>query len=101
MVRPEALTFVAAGTAGALPGQVEGRRYAGASTLYRVALQIGLEVEVAVAERGLAAGSVPAAQEGDAVHVAPRPEGPAPRAFLSTNGSPRPTATAGPRDDAP
>ncbi len=89
-MRPEALAFVAAGAEGALAGRVAGRRYAGPATLYRVALDAGLEVEVAVAERRLAAGNEPAAREGDAVHIAPRQEGPAPRAF---------PAAAGPRED--
>jgi ABC-type Fe3+/spermidine/putrescine transport system ATPase subunit len=81
VVRPEALAFVAAGAEGALPGRVAGRRYAGPVTLYRVELEVGHDVEVAVAERGIAAGGTAAAAAGDRVHVAPRPEGPAPRAF--------------------
>jgi len=90
VVRPEALAFVDAGSAGAAAGRVTGRRYAGVFTLYRVELAAAdgswaaagaAEVEVAVSERGLAAGAAPAVRPGDRVWVAPRPEGPAARAF--------------------
>jgi ABC-type Fe3+/spermidine/putrescine transport system ATPase subunit len=93
VVRPEALAFVAAGTAGAAAGHVTGRRYAGAFTLYRVQLasadgsweapSSAVEVEVAVSERGLAGGATTAVRPGDRVYVAPHPEGPAPRAFAT------------------
>ncbi len=64
MVRPEALSLVAAGTAGALTGRVVERRYAGPVTYYQVELTgAGLEIEVA-AGAGVAA-------IGDEVAVAP------------------------------
>jgi ABC-type Fe3+/spermidine/putrescine transport system ATPase subunit len=91
VVRPEALAFVDSATAGAAAGRVTGRRYAGAVTFYRVELSAAdgswprgadvAELEVAVRERGLSAGAATAVRPGDAVFVAPRPEGPAPRAF--------------------
>ncbi len=83
VVRPEGLVFTHATGEGALPGKVVGRRYVGAVTVYRVALEAAAatEVEVAVAERGLAAGRDPAAHVDQTVHLAPHPEGPLPRAY--------------------
>jgi ABC-type Fe3+/spermidine/putrescine transport system ATPase subunit len=46
MVRPEALVLAPEGTDGALPGRVLDRRFAGAATFYRVAVDGGPEVLV-------------------------------------------------------
>jgi ABC-type Fe3+/spermidine/putrescine transport system ATPase subunit len=46
MLRPESLAFVALGTANALAGRVVERRYAGATSRFRVEAADGLEVEV-------------------------------------------------------
>ena len=73
VVRPESLAFAAAGDPRALAGRVTERRYAGPVTYYQVALAAGGEVEV-LAPSG-------AATTGDAVRVAPNPQGPAPRLF--------------------
>jgi ABC-type Fe3+/spermidine/putrescine transport system ATPase subunit len=77
IVRPESLAFRAPGSPGALAGRVVERRYAGPVTYFLVALEAGLtptEVEV-LAPSG-------AAEEGDAVAVAPAPGGPiVPRIF--------------------
>jgi ABC-type Fe3+/spermidine/putrescine transport system ATPase subunit len=64
VVRPEALSLVPAGTAGALAGRVVERRYAGPVTYYQVELT-GAETEIEVA-----AGAGVAAV-GDEVAVAP------------------------------
>ncbi len=78
VLRPEGLALVAAGTAGAVAGRVASRRYAGAQTFYAVTLDGGVEVEVA--------GGPDDAREGEAVAVAPRPGGPAPRVFAAGGG---------------
>jgi ABC-type Fe3+/spermidine/putrescine transport system ATPase subunit len=106
-LRPEALAFAGGPRQGALAGRVVERRYAGATTYYRIELDGGQSAEVQVAERDLAtAGSgaggpgfgvspdVPAPAEGtarrsgaaarvgDRVTLVPDPaRGPAPRAF--------------------
>jgi ABC-type Fe3+/spermidine/putrescine transport system ATPase subunit len=61
VLRPEALGFVPPGWADAWPGVVHSRRFAGSSYHYRVRLDGGLEVEVALGERS--------ADEGDRVAV--------------------------------
>jgi ABC-type Fe3+/spermidine/putrescine transport system ATPase subunit len=63
VLRPEqlALTDGDAGADGAWPGRVAARRFAGATTVYRVTLADGAVVEVASADRS--------AREGDAVGV--------------------------------
>jgi hypothetical protein len=61
VLRPEALGFVPSGWADAWPGVVHSRRFAGSSYHYRVRLDGGLEVEVALGERS--------ADEGDRVAV--------------------------------
>ncbi len=82
--RPEGLALLpadaasAAGPAGALLGRVAARRYAGAQTFYAVALDGGVEVEVT--------GGPDEARMGEAVGVAPRPGGPAPRVFAAAEG---------------
>ncbi len=73
-VRPEGLTLVAPGTAGALAGRVVDRRYGGAQTLFAVELAGGREIEVLV--------RASAARAGDAVGVALATGAPAPRIFL-------------------
>jgi len=78
VVRPESLSFAAAGDPNALAGRVTERRYAGPVTYYQVALAAGGEVEVLTAS-GTAAS-------GDAVRVAPNPAGPAPRVFRRVRG---------------
>ncbi|MGE5413888.1 MAG: ABC transporter ATP-binding protein, partial [Syntrophomonadaceae bacterium] len=72
VVRPEALRLSAASGSGGLAGSVVERRYAGLGAYYRVATPAG-EVEVLAAPD--------AAREGDAVVVAPDPDGPTPRVF--------------------
>jgi len=82
VVRPESLRLLPRGeaAAGALPGRVAVRRYGGPLTYYRVVLDGGAEagegvrVIVVLAPAGAAAG-------GEAVLVAPRADGPPPRAF--------------------
>jgi ABC-type Fe3+/spermidine/putrescine transport system ATPase subunit len=76
VVRPESLTFAAAGDPRALAGRVIERRYAGPVTYYQLVLVAGGEVEV-LAPSGAAA-------PGDAVRVAPDPKGPVPRLFRRT-----------------
>ncbi len=82
VVRPEALTLVAAGTAGALAGRVVERRYAGAGTFYVIEVAGGRASPVAGAgadgAAAVAAGSEvevlagpAAAGPGDQVAVAP------------------------------
>jgi len=97
VVRPEGLAFTHATGDGAVPGKVVGRRYVGAVTLYRVALETAAgtgaeslvpEVEVAVAERRLASGGDPAAHLDQTVHLAPHPEGPLPRAYPRDDRAP-------------
>ncbi|MEO8430688.1 MAG: ABC transporter ATP-binding protein [Acidobacteriota bacterium] len=73
VVRPESLRFVSAGTAGAIPGEVLERRYAGHSAYFGVRLAGDAEAEVLARPD--------AARPGDAVVVAPAPDGPAPRAY--------------------
>jgi ABC-type Fe3+/spermidine/putrescine transport system ATPase subunit len=82
VVRPESLAFVAGGDPRALSGRVTERRYAGPVTYYQVALAAGGELEV-LAPPGAAA-------VGDAVRVAPNPQGtgPAPRIFRRTSTPP-------------
>ncbi len=75
VVRPEALELAGPEAAGALAGEVVSRRFAGASTFYRVDLGGELELEVA-AEAG-------ACRLGDRVAVRPSGSGPAPRFFAS------------------
>jgi ABC-type Fe3+/spermidine/putrescine transport system ATPase subunit len=73
LLRPEALRLVPAENEGSLAGTVLERRYAGETTFYRVAVDVGGEVVVADAVR--------ASHEGQKVGIAPNDEGPAPRAF--------------------
>ncbi len=61
VLRPEQLALAPPDAPGAWPGRVAARRFAGAATLYRVALADGTLVEVASADR--------AAREGDVVAV--------------------------------
>ncbi|HST58524.1 MAG TPA: ABC transporter ATP-binding protein [Longimicrobium sp.] len=61
MVRPEGMELAPEGTAGALPGRVLDRRFAGAATFYRVAIDGGQEV--------LVQGRLDEAQAGDVVRV--------------------------------
>jgi ABC-type Fe3+/spermidine/putrescine transport system ATPase subunit len=68
MLRPEALAFTTAGSDEALGGEVVERRYAGATSRFRVATAGGLELEV-LAPSG-------AARAGETVAVVPRREGP-------------------------
>lgn len=65
MVRPEGMELAGADAAGALPGRVLDRRYAGSATFYRVALDGGPEV--------LIHGRPHEASAGDAVRVALHP----------------------------
>ena len=65
MVRPEGLELAGTDAAGALPGRVLDRRYAGSATFYRVALDGGPEV--------LIHGRPHEASAGDAVRVALHP----------------------------
>ena len=61
VLRPEALGFAPSGWSDAWPGVVHSRRFAGSSYHYRVRLDGGVEVEVALGERS--------ADEGDRVAV--------------------------------
>jgi len=79
VIRPESLTFAAAGDPRALAGKITERRYAGPVTYYQVSLAAGGEVEV------LAASG--AATVGDEVSVVPNAEGPMPRLFKRNPGS--------------
>ena len=105
VVRPEGLAFTHATAEAALPGKVVGRRYVGAVTLYRVRVSLeaaeaaeATEVEVAVAERRLASGGDPAAHLDQAVHLAPHPDGPLPRAYPRAEaGADAAPAPEGPR----
>jgi len=78
VARPESLRLAGEGEAGAQPGRVVDRRYAGALTYYTVALAAGPEVEV------LAPASV--SRPGETVHVAPGEAGPRPRIFRGGEG---------------
>ena len=73
IARPETLALAEPGTAGALPGRVVDRRYAGVSTYFTVALDNGPEVDVLA--------SVRAAREGDRVAVAQQTREPNARIF--------------------
>ena len=73
LVRPEALTVSRGEASDALPGEVSGRRYAGAATFLLVRLDSGEEIEILDTAR--------AAQPGERVSVALSPAGPFPRAF--------------------
>jgi len=67
VLRPEALSLVPAGTAGALTGRVVERRYAGPVTYYQVELTgAGLEIEVAAGAGAAAAGDEVAVAPGAA-----------------------------------
>ena len=67
VVRPEALSLVPPGTAGALTGRVVERRYAGPVTYYQVELTgTGLEIEVAAGAGAAAAGDEVAVAPGAA-----------------------------------
>jgi hypothetical protein len=103
IVRPESLRLLpdgdrAASEAGvetrSLPGRVIGRRYGGPVTYYQVEVRLRagatgeagegerIELEVladVLVDRGMAA-------VGDAVRVAPRPDGPAPAVFPAGSG---------------
>jgi putative spermidine/putrescine transport system ATP-binding protein len=68
MLRPEALAFAGTGRSDALAGHVVERRYAGAWSRFRVALERGFEVEVQ-APSG-------AARVGETVSVAPHRDAP-------------------------
>lgn len=62
VVRPDALTFVPAGSPGAWPGVVTSRRFAGALLAYRVRVESETELEVHSTERSV--------REGDHVAIA-------------------------------
>ena len=68
MLRPESLAFVARGTANALAGRVVERRYAGATSRFRVEAAGALEVEVVAPSN--------TARVDEAVAVAPGGPGP-------------------------
>jgi ABC-type Fe3+/spermidine/putrescine transport system ATPase subunit len=68
MLRPDALTFVAAATPGALAGRVVERRYGGPSSRFRVETAGGREIEVAAPS--------PAAGVGETVSVGLGERGP-------------------------
>ncbi|HYG64386.1 MAG TPA: ABC transporter ATP-binding protein [Thermoanaerobaculia bacterium] len=87
VVRPESLRFASPGTAGALPGKVAERRYAGPVTYFVVALESGREVEVMAAPD--------AAAPGDAVAVAPGGAGPKPRIFRASSRGEGPSRDVG------
>ncbi len=83
-VRPESLRLAPAAErpAEGLAGRVTARRYGGAWTSYLVEAQLGgraIEVEVL--------GAHDAARVGDEVALAPRPEGPTPRAYRDGGGA--------------
>ncbi|HSL83598.1 MAG TPA: hypothetical protein VLF66_12560, partial [Thermoanaerobaculia bacterium] len=96
LFRPESLRLVPRGEAvtGALPGRVAVRRYGGPLTYYRVVLDPGAEAEESPREVEVL-GPAGAAADGDAVLVAPRADGPPPRAF------PRPEEPERVPDEAP
>jgi putative spermidine/putrescine transport system ATP-binding protein len=73
LVRPEDLELRRAPAEGGLAGRVGDRRFAGALTYYRVALESGEEVEVVA--------GADSAREGESVAVRPAPGRPAPRVF--------------------
>ncbi|HET9766372.1 MAG TPA: ABC transporter ATP-binding protein [Thermoanaerobaculia bacterium] len=79
MLRPESLAFVAPGTENALAGRVVERRYAGATSRFRVEAPGGLEVEV-VAPSG-------AARVDEDVAVAPGGAGPRGRIWAAPESS--------------
>jgi ABC-type Fe3+/spermidine/putrescine transport system ATPase subunit len=89
LVRPESLIFVEPGSAGSVAGTIVGRRFNGPVTYYEVHLSgpegdaggAGQELEV-LADAG-------AAQQGDAVAVALRPEALAPKVFPRSQDAPR------------
>jgi ABC-type Fe3+/spermidine/putrescine transport system ATPase subunit len=56
VLRPDALTFAAAGAAGAWPGVVTGRRFVGALLAYHVRLGDGVEVELYSGDRSVHEG---------------------------------------------
>ncbi|MGH9366385.1 MAG: ABC transporter ATP-binding protein [Thermoanaerobaculia bacterium] len=73
VVRPEGLSFASPGEGGAVAGQVAGRRFAGRSAYFDVALPSGDSLEV------LAAAD--AARVGQSVFVRPAEGGPLPRVY--------------------
>ena len=73
VVRPEALAFSDPPSARALAGEVVGRRFAGRSAFFDVALDAETAVEVL--------GRPDAARPGEKVFVAPHAGGPTPRAY--------------------
>ena len=73
VVRPEGLKLDGAPSRDSVAGEVIGRRYAGRSASFDVALEKGGAAEVL--------GTTDAARPGDRVFVAPDPAGPAPRVY--------------------
>jgi ABC-type Fe3+/spermidine/putrescine transport system ATPase subunit len=85
MLRPESLAFVAPGTENVLAGRVVERRYAGATSRFRVEAADGLEVEVL-------APSSAAHVDGE---VAVAPGGPGPRGLIWAAPAASSTTTTG------
>ena len=87
VVRPESLALVPVGAPNAVPGEVVERRYAGRSAYFGVRLMEAGAEAGAGGGAGAVAGEVEvlarpdAARPGDAVAVAPSPDGPNPRAY--------------------
>ncbi len=80
MLRPESLTFTTTGAANALAGRVAERRYAGASSRFRVEADGGIEVELVASSR--------AAQVEERVAVAPGGSGPPARIWAAPAAPP-------------
>jgi ABC-type Fe3+/spermidine/putrescine transport system ATPase subunit len=74
VVRPECLVFVESAAHGAVAGRVASRRYTGPHTLFRVGLDLGVEVEVEAPADAVVAGQ--------RVWVAPQRDRLPPRIFV-------------------